>query len=737
MTSEAFLDRFFGSGNLITRVQVQETSELRDLTTDLSERLEIPVVLPRRTNPEDVEWFVMCGDDTSLRRVAAELQGFIGPTYARWSGTYASLDEDDPVEHAVSEFAGGRAVRFRTSSNPEFKECWAAIKLMRSTWRQRPTHEFEQVRTGGALVRDFELAIAAGDATTAAERVAELRRRGLVGAENLRFLEIRQLAAQGRWREIAEAQDLADLARIRRPWLVTEDLLTALYRVRLAPFEATQDVPGAVQAAAGLADLFPELYRALGPLRSPDVAKTFALRHSVPGRADQTRLAELRDVPGLETGDRAWIEAIADALAPPSRPSPDAREALALGDLDAAFAIAAQQPSSPARAELLVECAFELQTLDSAQMAVDALASLSGDERAALLARRLIAVAVERLRALVEPSPDQEDTAPTTWSAWLRRLLDDPAWRAADAVAICGQLEYSAEDLVDPSAAEDLASLVVAAAESDGRQAFRDALPRIVGWLERQGLDPSVARPIHVAVLTVLALDSTWGESSLEVAYNTCEALLRSGLDRNGYAELLEQLGLLWDRMAARAHVAWLADLFELLEIYPGPRDELVGFAAAAGGRVLSFADRIDVTVAAALSRSCGAMGSTDLADAINARAGDQPALPSEVDAAKLTGRLVGIYTLTPQVGIRAREAIERRFPGVRVEVNSSAVSTRGLEHLAATADYLIVSIRSAKHAATDAIDRHRPRELPTLIPRGRGSTRMVEALASVVAAPG
>ena len=83
----------------------------------------------------------------------------------------------------------------------------------------------------------------------------------------------------------------------------------------------------------------------------------------------------------------------------------------------------------------------------------------------------------------------------------------------------------------------------------------------------------------------------------------------------------------------------------------------------------------------------------------------------------------------TPQVAVRAEQAIETRFPGLRVEIDSSYVSTPASEHLATTADYLIVSIRSAERAATDAIDRCPPRDLPTIIPGGRGSSRMVEAL--------
>src|SRR5204862_136738 len=107
-----------------------------------------------------------------------------------------------------------------TDGAVEFKECWAAIQLMRRVWAQRPEQRAEQVRTGAALVREFQMAAAAGDTGTAAEALEELRRRGLLGAENLRFLEVRHLAARGRWGEIAGADDLQDLARIRRPWLV-------------------------------------------------------------------------------------------------------------------------------------------------------------------------------------------------------------------------------------------------------------------------------------------------------------------------------------------------------------------------------------------------------------------------------------------------------------------------------------------------------------------------------------
>lgn len=725
---DSFLDGFFGAGNNISRAEAEGNRELSRLLADLEPGLPVPAVLPRRLDDGVVEWFVLCGDDSGLRRAQSELVGFVGPTYGRWDGVRARLNLTDPVEAAVDTFCDGKAIRFRTVGDDEFKECWAALRLMRAVWAQRPAQSAAPIRTGATLVREFELAIAAGETRVSEEALAELRSRGLLGAENLRFLEIRQWAAEGRWQDISRSGDLADLIRIRRPWLVTEDILTALYRTRIADAEAADDPEGAVTSLRVLDDDYPDLLRTRGPLRSRDVVKLAAVRLAAADPPDSARLEALRDLDSLTGADRAWITTLVSHVRPPEpAPAPDvrARDLLNAGDVDGAYARATDDAPSVSRTELLIECAFELQTLEAAGLALEALGALAEADRGTLLERRLVAVAVEQLRSLVEPSASGSPAAPRSWSEWFARLRADDSWRAAEAVAVCGELEYEAADVVDADAAATLAEAIIDAADSDSRGVVRDALPHIIGWADRQRLDAAIARPIHSAILTVLALDTAWGEASLEVAYNSAEALLVAGVDTSGYDELLEQLGLVWDRMAARRHVPWLADVLELLELFPGPREPLVRFAAGAVAPVQGAIARVGRTTRDALRASLAGIG----ADELVADVSDPDGAVDEGAVASLAGQKVGIYTLTPQVGLRAKQAIETRFPGVQVEVDSSYVSTPSLEHLASTADYLIVSIRSAKHAATDAIDRCRPRHLPTIIPGGRGSSRMVEAL--------
>lgn len=722
------LDRFFGPGNAISRADAEANPELSRLLKEVEPGLRVPAVLPRRMDGGVVEWFVLCGDDTALRRVQAELVGFVGPTYGRWDGIRARLDLKDPVEAAVNEFCEGKVIRFRTVGDDEFKRCWAALRLMRTVLADRPTQSSAPIRTGATLVTEFELAIAAGETRVSSEALAELRSRGLLGAENLRFLEVRQSAAEGRWLDIARAGDLGDLIRIRRPWLVTEDILTALYRTRVSDAEAAQDVDAALSDVRALDAEYPELLRTRGPLRGRDVVKLTAVRLAAAESPDFMRLEALRESDSLTGADRAWI-AMLIAHARPSEvaPTPEgtARDLLNAGELDGAYARSQRDAASVSRTELLIECAFELQTLDAARTALEALDSLTDAERTVLLERRLVAVAVEQLRALAEPSASGNPAAPRSWREWFVRLLSDDGWRAAEAVAVCGELEYDAEDVVDADAADALAQAISDAADSDRRNVVRDALPHIIGWVDRQNCDGATARPIHVAILTVLALDTAWGEAALEVAYNSSEALLVAGLDAEGYEELLAQLALVWERMAARRHVPWLADILELLELFPGPREPLVRFAAGAIGPVQAAMPRVGRATRDGLRTSLAGIGADQLVgDLVDPDDHAEEAAPG-----LLAGRTIGIYTLTPQVGLRAKQAIEARFPGVQVEVDSSYVSTPALEHLASTADYLIVSIRSAKHAATDAIDRCRPRHLPTIIPGGRGSSRMVEAL--------
>ncbi len=94
-----------------------------------------------------------------------------------------------------------------------------------------------------------------------------------------------------------------------------------------------------------------------------------------------------------------------------------------------------------------------------------------------------------------------------------------------------------------------------------------------------------------------------------------------------------------------------------------------------------------------------------------------------------LSGKVIALYTLTESAGRQAVEVLEEAFPGVRVELCADHVCTLRLRALARDADLFVLAAASAKHAATDCVQRHRPPSLPLVYASGRGASSMVRAV--------
>lgn len=94
-----------------------------------------------------------------------------------------------------------------------------------------------------------------------------------------------------------------------------------------------------------------------------------------------------------------------------------------------------------------------------------------------------------------------------------------------------------------------------------------------------------------------------------------------------------------------------------------------------------------------------------------------------------LAGKLLALYTLTVSAGRQASEALAEAFPGVRVEVTTDLVCTPRLKALARDADLFVLATASAKHAATDCVQRHRAPGSTTAYAAGRGATSLLRAV--------
>lgn len=94
----------------------------------------------------------------------------------------------------------------------------------------------------------------------------------------------------------------------------------------------------------------------------------------------------------------------------------------------------------------------------------------------------------------------------------------------------------------------------------------------------------------------------------------------------------------------------------------------------------------------------------------------------------QLQGRYVAIYSLTESAARRVKEFLEQRVADVRVELSSDRVGSERLREMARNADFFIMAVASAKHAATGIIRTYRG-DRPLLQPAGKGSASMLKAL--------
>src|SRR5208337_3190725 len=107
------------------------------------------------------------------------------------------------------------------------------------------------------------------------------------------------------------------------------------------------------------------------------------------------------------------------------------------------------------------------------------------------------------------------------------------------------------------------------------------------------------------------------------------------------------------------------------------------------------------------------------------------PEAPDGSDEIKseLDGRTIAIYTLAESAGQRAVRLLRDMAPTATVTLNNDLVCTDRLASLARQAELFVFAWRSSKHAAYYCVKNHRPEKLPLLLPRGKGTASIIQAL--------
>ena len=152
---------------------------------------------------------------------------FVGPSVGSIEPGRIALSPDSELDRALLEAQLDHVTLLTVTWNDV--SLVEALELMASVRAGEPLlREVEDPI--GFLLRDFHLALSAGDPDSSDRLLERIEGSGLLASENLRFLRVERLAKLSRWHELGSLPWFADLARARRPRHVTEYLLEALWR---------------------------------------------------------------------------------------------------------------------------------------------------------------------------------------------------------------------------------------------------------------------------------------------------------------------------------------------------------------------------------------------------------------------------------------------------------------------------------------------------------------------------
>jgi hypothetical protein len=273
---------------------------------------------------------------------------------------------------------------------------------------------------------------------------------------------------------------------------------------------------------------------------------------------------------------------------------------------------------------------------------------------------------------------------------------------------------------------------------ADARETLWLSLPHLVAFLQR-GEGPARYRPVYLTMLDLLAIEGRCGLSDLQLISDLVRALLDVGFsaDRE-YDALIDDLCGVWERVKSPRFVPWLLDLVELLADYPaGGREGCLPLLRRLASLPPALNARLTATDRSVLLGLCERLGAVAEAAALARLAPPPLAEEEESEEAvwvRLAGATVGIYTLSEQAGLRARDEVLRRCPGCEVILNNDTTETPRLEDMARRADVVVVAWLAAKHAATNGIVRARNNR-GILYPEGKGASSIVRKVREFAAA--
>ncbi|MGW6442604.1 protein DpdD [Lentzea sp. NPDC055074] len=666
------------------------------------------LVMPLDRNP--LGFYLLSENREGQRRGREVLEAFLGPT--------ATVNQVTPTpRQPIDELLEGIGLRHiaqvsRRDGGSEqllgrIEDAVTTAKGKDARLRPiRPSHV--------ELLRDLRLALMQRNGRLADRILEDIRLTGRLSAENLRFLTIEVLGRLERWRELRDLPYMAELLRARRPRAVNEILLEMVWHTELAEIASAGQSADEMFDAVDLGSRFGSLIsavdvpstkagRSVGLVAALTQQDEERVQRLMLAAADDTERDKLRRIVGMSIAD----------VQPQA--STDIRDLFYEGQHGAFIRTFLQSPDA-AIADLVVQA-----TLDSEDVlhASDVLAVVKKFDADGVVQRsRRLSRDLEDLSRLANGSCD-------SWREWCERVARDTRW--PDAASVVRSQSGHWESLSFLATAESAAaatSLLEAwsGINQDQIAASLDLLCREAATNNSIGS----SNDLSDAVLLLLSEQANLSSPVREAFLLLLERILESGPSESRYSDTLDLADRLWSQVAAVSSIDWAISLIDTIMAAPTPNeDDRISVITKILIKAQTYQQRLSarqLTELSALGEECG----------IQLNLTPQSIVEEESPWRALDGKIVGLYSLLPGVGISLRKRLYALCQPKAFESNSDTVATGALRTLASRADVLIVDTRHASHAATNAIDAVRPRERQ-LLPDGRGAGSFMRALENLL----
>ena len=749
-----FLEEFYSSGQRwswseISNRESNEAKHVADWIGNLPLPRSHPIVLPvRMEGSPSSSWVAIAFTEGQCEELRELLKAFVGTVSSSYYGARAIADPDDPVDQVSLKWSGAdRFFKFQPAPD-QSKRVRDSLTRMLEVVKLRPPQKTAMIRTTEGLLREFRSALLTQDQLAAEKWLGEIRQTGRLSAENLRFLRIEYYAAFGRWREMCLGSEWPLVLRGRRPRRITALMIEALWQHHFRDFLSSNASQAAIERMREhVLPTHRSLFRSSKIPLKPSGLLAFLLAAVADSPPRVSQIGSVLEAIPLDTEERTFAELIVNGISletspeiTPKSDDPFVEIELSLRkqDIDTAWNLALAAPIGTTRCKVMLECAFEYLTTESAKIVAEAIDALSESQRSDLFSSRHNKRNWEDVESVL-----QIENAPSCWEEWLDFV---EAQGSPEVVSETARNSIVSWDITDyknrPDRVSDLSERIEEVASSEASQTLQASLPYLADFFLADTSPVPEFRSLYLSFLAMISLSDQVSSQDWGIAESMGCAVLHSGPSPVQYTEMVDFLTTLWEGRAELNRLSWALDILDFLITGPNlNEDARAQFFESIRNFLMRNARRISSDQQAVFELLCADLNRQADYDAIPWLEEDDGDTESDVSredliAENLKGRSVGIYTLNESAAVRAANLIEERYEGVKVRLSHDHGGSDKLKVIARDSDYLIVVTQSAKHAATNFIKDERPPSKSDLIyPRGRGTASLVQALKDAVLA--